>query len=244
MSKSTRPPDQLYAELLQDIVDFTFDEAVTHVFADMINRSVPGYANLINMIGILAGQYAQAKSNVYDLGCSLGACTLAMQHHVPANTRIIAVDNAPAMIRQLRARLPEKTQPPIQLRCEDIQQTQVCNASVIVLNYTLQFIGLAQRQAILQTLYDGLLPGGVLILSEKLLHPDANLQRNLEKLHHQFKRTHGYSDLEIAQKRTALEHTLRPETLQTHLKRLTTVGFQQATPWFQCLNFASIMAVK
>jgi len=244
MTKRTRPLDQLYAKPLQDIVDFTFDETVTHVFADMINRSVPGYAHVINMIGILAGQYAQPHSHLYDLGCSLGACTLSMQHHVQTDATLIAVDNAPAMIKQLQTRLPDKTKPHIQLRCEDIQTTDVHNASVIILNYTLQFIDLTRRQDILRKLYHGLLPGGLLILSEKILHPDATTQHTLETLHHQFKKTNGYSDLEIAQKRAALEQTLRPESMDTHLKRLQNAGFEHTTPWFQCLNFASIMAIK
>lgn len=239
-----RPADQLYSQPLQDIVDFKFDESVTHVFADMINRSVPGYANLISMIGIIGAEYAQPDSNIYDLGCSLGACSLSLQHHVKEQCTIIAVDNSEPMIKQLVTRVDPAIQPTISAVCTDLQDMKVEQASVVVLNYTLQFIPLAQRHHILKHIYDGMQPGAVLILSEKLTNADENQQQSIETLHHSFKKSQGYSSLEIAQKRAALENSLIPETFASHHQRLTTIGFTQVQQWFQCFNFASLMAVK
>jgi tRNA (cmo5U34)-methyltransferase len=63
-------------------------------------------------------------------------------------------------------------------------------------------------------------------------------------LHHAFKRANGYSELEVSQKRTALENVLVPETLDTHRARLREAGFGAVDAWFQCFNFASLLAFR
>ena len=127
---------------------------------------------------------------------------------------------------------------------QDILETKLENASIIVLNFTLQFIPKAERTILLQRIYDALIPGGVLILSEKITFADENKNHLFTELHHAFKKSQGYSDLEISQKRTALENVLIPESAETHLQRLHGVGFQKTDLWFQCLNFASFFAIK
>ena len=246
MSKTDRPQDNLYANPLAEIVDFEFDESVTHVFADMINRSVPGYGTIITMLGIIADKYAQANSHLYDLGCSLGASSLSMQQHIqqPGCT-IYAVDNAAAMIEKLTERLKNiDNKTPIIPICTNLQSVEFTQASVVVLNFTLQFIPAAERTAILQKIYQGMLPGGIIVLSEKLVNPDKQQEQTIVNLHHHFKRKQGYSELEISQKRIALENSLLPETLEAHLSRLQNVGFKHCQQWFQCFNFASIIALK
>ncbi|WP_421865551.1 carboxy-S-adenosyl-L-methionine synthase CmoA [Motiliproteus sp.] len=242
--------DQLYAQPLNQIVDFQFDEQVVGVFADMINRSVPGYATVVKSLGILAARYAQADSNFYDLGCSLGAATLSMQQQVrQPNCRFIAIDNSPAMIERCREHLQvaamlEEAEPRVELVCADINAVEINNASVVVMNFTLQFIAPDQRQALLQRIYDGLKPGGILLLSEKIAFEDSDTQQRLTDWHHDFKRANGYSDLEISQKRSALEKVMRPESLSLHQRRLGKIGFSSIQPWFQCFNFVSLVAIK
>ncbi len=238
--------DQLYATPRPEVGDFLFDATVARVFPDMINRSVPGYGTVIGLSGILAARYAQAHSTLYDLGCSLGATTLAMRQRVTAaGCRIVAVDNSPAMLDRCRQHIAaDSALLPVELLCADIQQLALSNASVIVVNFTLQFVPLAQRLPLLRRLHAALLPGGALILSEKIAFADADEQQRLEELHVLFKKANGYSDLEISQKRTALENVLLPETLEQHQLRLRQAGFTRVTPWFQCLNFASLLALK
>ncbi len=246
----SKPTDQLYASPLDAIVDFSFDEQVVGVFADMINRSVPGYGTVIKSLGILAARYAQPDSLCYDLGCSLGAATLAMHQQVrQPNCRFIAVDNSPAMIQRCREHLQvaatlEDDEPRIDLVCADIHDIEIVNASVVVMNFTLQFIAPDQRQALLHKVYQGLKPGGVLLLSEKIAFDDQTSQQRLTDWHHDFKRANGYSDLEISQKRSALEQVMRPESMALHRQRLSDVGFDDVQPWFQCFNFASMVAFK
>ncbi len=243
----TKPPqDKIFASPLSELVDFSFDENVVDVFPDMINRSVPGYSTIINLIGIIAQHYAKPATHIYDLGCSLGAASLSMRHRLTEdNCKIISVDNAEAMIERLNKIVQrDNSKTPMQTLCADINDVTISNASVIVMNYTLQFIPLEKRQAILSKIYDGLNQGGCFILSEKLAYPAEQENEMLIDLHHAFKKANGYSDLEIAQKRSALENVLIPETKETHLQRLKETGFSQVFPIFQCLNFASFIAVK
>lgn len=238
--------DRLYANPLADIKKFAFDESVVEVFPDMIKRSVPGYATIIHMIGDLAERYAQPESRCYDLGCSLGAATLAMRHRIRVpHCGIVAVDNSPAMIARCQEILAADPKDiAVELRCDNLLETIITRASVVVLNFTLQFIPLAQRLEALMRIHRGMLSGGVLILSEKLAFEDGLHQALMTELHHNFKRANGYSELEIAQKRTAIENVLIPETLDTHRQRLRQAGFASVDLWFQCFNFGSLIAMK
>ncbi|MDT8371540.1 MAG: carboxy-S-adenosyl-L-methionine synthase CmoA [Gammaproteobacteria bacterium] len=242
-----RKPDAIYASPLDEIIDFRFDERVVDVFPDMIQRSVPGYGMLISVIGILAANYAQPDSHCYDLGCSLGAVTMSMRQQIQQkNCDIIAVDNSPEMIArgQQLLNLDSRSEIPVSLQCATIQDIDISNASVVVLNFTLQFIPLVDRLNLIEKIYTGLKPGGVLILSEKIALEQDDKQAFHIDAHHSFKRANGYSDLEISQKRSALENVLIPETIATHQQRLKQAGFHFTEMWFQCFNFASLIAIK
>lgn len=238
--------DRIYANPLGEVAKFQFDETVVAVFPDMIQRSVPGYSTIINMIGNLAERYVVDNSSCYDLGCSLGAATRAMRHGIRArDCKIVGVDNSAAMIERCRQLIAlDEASTPVELLCSDIQKVTLQQASMAVLNFTLQFIAIDDRLAMLKNIYDGLLPGGVLILSEKVAFEDQPHQQLMIDLHHNFKRANGYSDLEIAQKRSAIENVLIPETLNTHKQRLREAGFHSVDVWFQCFNFASLIAIK
>ena len=237
--------DRLYAEQQAEIAEFIFDERVAAVFPDMIRRSVPGYATIINMIGTLADQGVVAASNCYDLGCSLGAAALAIRRGIGERPcHIIAVDNSLAMLQRARQYLDRQAGAPISLICADVQDIQIRQASLVVLNFTLQFVPLEQRIPLLQSIFHGMLPGGILVLSEKIRLPSAAAENLFVAMHHAFKRAQGYSELEISQKRAALDRVLIPETLETHRKRLSQVGFGTVEVWFQCFNFVSLVACK
>jgi tRNA (cmo5U34)-methyltransferase len=228
------------------VTAFVFDERVAAVFDDMINRSVPGYATIVGMIGTLAQRYAQADSVCYDLGCSLGAASFAMRKQILApGCRIRAIDTSQAMLDRfgkVLAANPEGV--PIDLVCGDILTADITNASVVVLNFTLQFIALEQRAALIQRVYQGLRPGGMLILSEKIQVEDPALNQLFIDLHHRFKQQNGYTQTEISRKRAAIENVLVPETLRAHEQRIREAGFASCAVWFQCFNFASMVAVK
>lgn len=224
---------------------FTFDSAVARVFPDMIKRSVPGYAETVAMSGVIAGEYARDHTNLYDLGCSLGAVTLAMRHGVKAEgCKIIGIDNSSAMIEQAGHYLAlDEGSVDVELMCADITSQVIENASVVALNYVLQFIAQNQRLDLLTQIAKGLNSGGALILSEKICFDDDE-QPLQDKLHLDFKRANGYSELEIAQKRSAIENVLIPETESAHITRLKKAGFTRVIRWYQCFNFVSYLAIK
>ena len=230
---------------------FAFDDQVASVFEDMINRSVPGYSTIISMIGVLAERYCGAGSTIYDLGASLGGASFAVAQQLPHDDyRIIAIDNSEAMTSRLSAKLAalgisgSKETSRIECRHEDLRDSKIEDASMVILNFTLQFIEPAAREALMRKIYDGMRPGGLLVISEKIQFPDPALNELFIDLYHRFKETQGYSKLEISQKRAALENVLIPETLAAHRERLNGAGFHSVDTWFQCFNFASMVAFK
>ena len=249
MGKPGQPPkqetDRLFATERRP-EDFRFDASVARVFPDMIRRSVPGYTTIIPMIEVITEQYAQAGSHCYDLGCSLGASTLAMRHGIPhSDCILVGVDNSEAMIERCEHYIAlDDSELPVTLRCEDILETELDDASVTTLNFTLQFVPPDQRTDLLTRIAQATRPGGVLILSEKIGFNSVQEQDIQTRLHHEFKRANGYSDLEISQKRSAIEQVLIPETLAAHKERLLAAGFNQVLVWYQCFNFVSMLAIK
>lgn len=239
--------DNLFAIPQNQVDAFAFNEAVADVFPDMIRRSVPGYESIMAMLGVLAQSFVQPHSRVYDLGCSLGAATLSVASRVRAeDVEYVCVDNSEAMLTRcdkiLVRHLGQGTN--YRMHCADIRETALENASFAILNFTLQFVAPDDRAALLTRIYDGLLPGGALLLSEKVVFDDPSEQQCMTDLHLAFKRANGYSEMEISQKRSALDNVLIPETLAAHQARLQAAGFDQVFVWFQNLNFASLLAIK
>ncbi len=238
--------DKIFKDPLYNIVDFEFDNKVANVFEDMLKRSIPGYSAIISAVGMLTKIYSQPNSNYYDLGSSLGASALAMRRNVTLpNCRIIAVDNSEAMVNRSKDIIEmDNSEIPIDIFCDDIRNFPIEKAAVVVLNYTLQFISPKNRDKIIQNIFDGMNNGGILILSEKIIFEDKDLNERQISRYHNFKRLNGYSDIEISKKKDALENVLIPDTVETHKKRLLGAGFKTADIWHQTFNFVSIVAEK
>ena len=227
-----------------DISDFRFDENVVAVFDDMVKRSVPGYEVMIQMVSLIARTYGKDHTNYYDLGSSTGATTLALAlNNKHKNNKLIAVDSSPQMVKKCERNLSGKVDN-FEIICGDINDISIENASIVVLNLTLQFVKVEKRSILIQKIYDGLIHGGVLIISEKIHFDNKENQEQLANLHLDFKRANGYSDLEIANKRQSLENILVTESKQDHIERLKLCGFRESSCYFQCLNFASFLSVK
>jgi len=254
--------DQLYSNEAAPEGPFEFSAAVAEVFPDMLRRSIPGYAASIDAIRSLAQVHAQADTRLYDLGCSLGAAASAMRQGVcRSGCRILAVDSAPAMVSRCRALLEAsddqvndklndqfnnqpKHRTPIDVECADIRDTPIENASMVVMNYTLQFLPPADRAGLLARIAEGLRPGGLLLLSEKVVDPDPQIEAVMQSLHMDFKRRHAYSELEIARKRAALENVLIPDSVATHRDRMVNAGFTHVAVWLRHFNFVSMIGIR
>ena len=236
--------DKLYRSNDEPVKPFEFNQRVVEVFPDMIERSVPGYPLTISMIGVMADEYVQERTNVYDLGCSLGGVSLAIQQGLKnKQCNIIAVDNSKAMIDTCVETIPNEDQN-IEFRLQNVLDTEISHASVVVMNFTLQFIPLESRKSLIKRIYDGLLPGGILILSEKVMFDNEIENETMNHLHHHMKELNGYDKLEIASKREALDDVLIPESIETHINRVNDSGFDNAFIWLKCFNFISLVAIK
>ena len=229
---------------------FRFDDSVAAVLPDMLQRSIPGYTASLEAIGSLAARYVRDDTRCYDLGCSLGAATLAMRQGIgAAGCHIIAVDNAAAMTERCRQVIVEddaanSPSTPVDVIHGDIMDIEITNASMVVLNYTLQFLAVDDRDELLRRICDGLVSGGLLVLSEKVLDEDEHMEQLLFDLHHEHKRRNNYSAMEISRKRAALENILLPETVARHRTRMQAAGFEHIAVWLRYFNFVSIIAIK
>jgi len=235
--------DEIYKST-NDISKFTFDEKVVEVFDDMVLRSVPGYKQMIELIGLAGRIYPTKNSNIYDLGCSTGAVTMSLISNISAkNVKVFSIDNSKVMINRCRKNLSSINEN-IEYICDDINNIQFKNASLVVLNLTLQFVHPKKRISLINKIYESLLPNGALIVSEKYIHMDKKINKNLTDLHESFKKENGYSNTEIARKRRALEDVLIPETIEKHIFRFKESGFVDPMVIFKCLNFCTFLAKK
>ena len=212
----------------------------------MLERSVPMYEQCQDLAIRWCVKYAQSPTNIYDLGCSTGSLLikLAETFKPHANIKLIGVDSSPAMLKKAKETL--KNSPlPCELIEEDLNQNlTIINASVVVLNYTLQFVQPENRVSVLQNIYSGLIPGGSLVLIEKVKSEVPDLNNTFIEFYHQFKEQKGYSKLEISQKREALENVLIPWTVKENSNLLNSAGFSTVDLFFKWNNFAGFIALK
>jgi tRNA (cmo5U34)-methyltransferase len=249
---SSRPPppiDKLFSEPRPKASDFNFGKETTAVFDDMVDRSVPFYGEIQRMVGELVGDFVVDGSNVYDLGCATGTTLVALKPHIPeamAGLRFVGIDNSPAMLEKANEKLTaHQFRHKFELKCEDLNGgVEISNASVVLMVLTLQFIRPLYRNQLVESLYRGLNPNGALIIVEKVLGEDSTFNRLFIQHYYEMKKRHGYSEMEIAQKREALENVLIPYRLKENEHLLRRAGFQQVDVFFKWYNFCGVIAVK
>jgi tRNA (cmo5U34)-methyltransferase len=233
--------DQLYRDRQGRVPPFEFNVEVAGVFDDMIHRSVPMYAEIIRRQAQIIAQAYQPGTRIVDLGCSTGNLAMEVCGRMPAGAfEMVAVDDSQPMLDVFAKRLDTAGRAgDITLLKDDIRQVPMARASVVVINFTLQFVPPADRDTLIGRVADALVPGGILLLSEKTAHADRSLSDLQVAFYHRFKRENGYSDLEISQKREALENVLIPETVDAHHDRLQRCGFGASDLWLKWFNFCS-----
>lgn len=246
LEKINEETDQVFKEEVKEASDFKFSAKVANVFDDMVNRSVPFYGEIQRMVAELAADYAQEGTNVYDLGCSTGTTLIGMDTMVAPGIRFVGIDESLEMLQKCDEKLKEADfVRPYVLEAADIQQgVQVENASVVVLCLTLQFIRPIYREKLLKSIAEGLVPNGVLILVEKILTEDSTFNRDFIKYYYNYKRRNQYSEMEISQKREALENVLIPYKLSENVHMLREAGFASCETFFKWYNFTGIIAIK
>ncbi len=238
--------DQIYRDPREAVLDFVFDKKVVAVFDDMVSRSVPFYPEIQRMVAELGAAAAEEGSCIYDLGCSSGTTLAALHPLVPPTVQFVGIDNSPDMLERTAARFREIGEGrALRLASADLNQgIEISNASVVTLVLTLQFVRPLHRERLITDIYRGLREDGSLILVEKVVGEDPHFNRQFIDFYYEMKRRHGYSELEISQKREALENVLVPYTLQENLHLLARAGFRRTEVFFKWYNFCGIVASK
>jgi tRNA (cmo5U34)-methyltransferase len=226
--------------------DFAFGKEVAGVFDDMVERSVPFYREVQRMISEMAADFAVEGSTVYDLGCSTGTTMLLLDPVLPPGVKFVGIDNSNEMLERCRAKLAaNKFDREHELRCADLNNgIQIENASLVLMVLTLQFIRPLNRDKLIERILAGLNTNGALILVEKVIGEDSLFNRLFIKYYYDMKRKNGYSELEIAQKREALENVLVPYKLLENREMLIRSGFRYCDVFFKWYNFCGLIAVK
>jgi len=230
----------------EPIGDFDFGEATAAVFDDMLERSIPEYRELQRMIGELAAAFVKPGTRVYDLGCSTGITLETLVGAIPVPVEFVGLDYSPPMLERAHKRLsPHLGADRLTLLEVDLNHgVQVENASVVVLNLTLQFIRPLQRDRLIQGIHRGMNPDGCLILVEKVLGNDSLFNQTFIQLYYDMKRRNGYSETDIAHKREALENVLIPSRVDENFALLGRNGFNRTDMFFKWYNFCGIVGVK
>lgn len=240
--------DKVFLAPRPRIDDFNFGKETAAVFDDMLNRSVPFYGEIQRMVGELAADFATEGSNIFDLGCSTGTTFLPVAQYLPQNlnVRFVGVDSSRDMLEQAEAKLTKASfNYEYELRCADLNEgVHIDNASVVLMLLTLQFVRPMHRDHVARAIFRGLNDEGCLIIVEKVLGEQSLFNRLFIKHYYEMKMRHGYSELEIAQKREALENVLVPYKFEENRQLLQRVGFKAVDIFFKWYNFCGFIAMK
>ncbi len=222
---------------------FEFDEEVASVFDDMLNRSVPFYKEMQRLSINFACNFLAENDKVYDLGCSTASTLIELSHHFKNNLNLIGIDNSSAMLNRA-AKKAKAFGVDIKLINADLHDVSYDDAKLILSNYTLQFIRPLQREKLVKKIYDSLQEKGIFIFSEKVISSNSTLNKQSIDEYYEFKKTQGYSEFEISQKREALENVLIPYTEEENKKMILDAGFTHCETIFKWVNFATFIAIK
>jgi tRNA (cmo5U34)-methyltransferase len=238
--------DNIFEQKLAKSTDFTFDKTVVNVFDDMVVRSVPYYLEIQRMMTEIIKDYAVPGTSLYDLGCATGTTMLSINTVLDDSVHFVGVDDSPQMLESCRNNLNEKgmTRPFDMLEADLNQGLKIKNASVVVLCLTLQFIRPINREKLLKQIHEQLNEGGCVILVEKVLGESTEFNRQFIKYYYDMKRRNNYADMEISQKREALENVLIPYKASENIQLLLDAGFHSCETFFKWHNFAGFVALK
>lgn len=238
--------DQVFSSKMDKVPKFQFNRKVAEAFDDMVSRSVPFYTEIHSILLDLIDRQYPHSTPIYDLGCSTGTTIKLMEQHFRKTKtprgKMFGIDNSEAMIEFCKKKCQRIKN--VELLCQNIEQTKFEKSGLVIMNYTLQFIPTKNRLKILKEIHRQLVPGGLFILSEKIRCSNTTLHNLTTDLYYDFKRRRGYSELEISQKREALEKVLIPLTPEKQIEQLKAAGFKKVDVLFRWYNFACYVGIK
>ncbi len=223
---------------------FQFDERIALVFDDMADRSIPFYRENMNLIVKIIDRWIKHNGTVLDLGCSTASLLLQIERELrDKNLNLIGIDNSEHMVERGRGKI-NAFNSKIKIFHEDILLSEIQNSDIVIMNYTLQFIRPLYREQLLNKIFNSLSHDGILFLTEKVVSSETKFNKNLIDIYYDYKRSRGYSEYEISQKREALENVLVPYTEEENHILLKKVGFRHIENIFRWANFSTVVAFK
>jgi len=217
-----------------------FNHAVTEVFDEMLERSIPDYEGMRDTTTELAVKFAQPGTHIVDLGCSRGAALKPIHDVLERDVYYTGIEVSPPMLAAAITEIPFADIFDTDLR----HDYPAVDASVVLSVLTLQFIPIEYRQKIVSQVYNSLRPGGVFLLVEKILGRDSVTNELFIETYLDRKGANGYSQEEINRKRESLEGVLVPVTGLWNEDLLKLAGFSHVECYWRHLNFAAWIGIK
>jgi len=241
--------DQVFSDGSKRGSDFVFNEEVAGVFDDMLVRSVPYYLEQQRIVQEAAAKFWKPNTVVYDLGCSTGTTVIGLARALGPGARLVGYDNSEPMLERARenaeaAGVADRIDFRVGDFNSDVAQLELDGGSVVTLCWTLQFVRLLQRDRLIHAIYEGLVDEGILMVTEKVLTNDSNMNRFFIDFYYDFKKRNGYSEEEILRKRESLENVLVPYRIDENFEMFRRAGFQIVETFFQWYNFTGFLCVK
>ena len=221
-----------------------FDDSVTRVFRDMLKRSIPQYEVMRRAVFDLGRSFVQPGTELVDLGCSRGDSLAPFVDVFGGDCRYLGLEVSEPMLTVARERFRREIEAGwVRIERADLRSAYPDMAASLTLSVlTLQFLPPEHRLRILQDIRQRTVPGGALILVEKVLGADAELDALMVDLYHQLKTQHGYSREEVERKRLSLQGVLIPFTARRNDELLRSAGFERVDCFWRWMNFAGWIA--
>lgn len=234
--------DEIFREKINK--QFEFDESVASVFDDMIDRSVPFYKEQVSLIAHFASLSLVDNGVVYDLGSSTGNVLFELHKLISPTIQLVGLDSSAAMIQRARLKAKAYGASNIEFLHQDFLEYDFLLSDAIIASWTMQFVRPLMREKMIGKIYQSLKDNGIFLMSEKMVSSDKILDRSMIERYHQYKAHQGYSQMEINQKREALENVLVPYTQEENFAMLKNAGFRSVEILFKWVNFALLIARK
>ena len=219
-----------------------FDKDVTDCFEDMLERSIPQYDVMREAVTELGRSFITSNSNVTDIGCSKGTAIDPFIKEFKHNTFTL-IDASGPMAEYCNNEYEDDIR--VDVIHGKILETKLPENNSLALSIlTIQFTPIENRQEIFSALYDSMASGGALILVEKILGANHNLNKNMNQVYINHKKKGGYTEEQIERKRKSLEGVLVPVTAQWNEDLLKSTGFNKVDCFWRWMNFAGWVAVK
>lgn len=233
--------------IVPDDKKWAFDEDVTKCFDDMLERSIPAYTDMRELVKRIGKKYVKPRTQIIDLGCSTGQSAKPFISEFKNNNQFKLYDVSKPMLEECRRRYEKEIKAGVvSVEYFDIRNgidDYIC-ASLILGILTIQFTPIEYRQKIIQSIYNGLAKGGAFIFVEKVLGANYDIDSMMIDEYYSIKSENQYTQEQIQAKRKSLEGVLVPITAKWNEDMLKEAGFKKIDCFWRYLNFCGWVAIK